>query len=202
MPNASSAPDHVGGPSEMTQASVDAWSLSASEAGEILQQLALDFHQQQVPLHPTTSHDAALRLTELSADPAFYQKLMRGDVDARRQFDELTALRASGDMITDPTPLELGETTVGDSGLARRHLIGVAADMRRDGFPDRAIEHILSDGRFDAEAVAISQHWIPRMEADPNLLCPDAEQWGWPQDREYQLRCFRTIAAIGTDDMP
>ena len=201
MPNASSAPDHVGGPSEMTQASVDAWDLSSSEAGAVLAQLTVDFHQQQVPLHPTTPHDAALRLTELSADPAFYQKLMRGDVDARRQFDELTALKASGDMVTDPMPLEF-ETTVGD-GLRRHDLLSAAADMRqRDGFPERAIEHILSDGRFDAEAVAISQHWISRMEADPNLLCPDAEQWGWPEDREYQLRCFRTIAAIGTDDMP
>jgi hypothetical protein len=204
MPEASSDVNLSADPSAAAQDRSDIWSMSAEEATAVLAERARDFHP-RAPISPQTPRDADLRLQELAADADWYRKLTSGNLEVRAEFDRLTALKNAAPTEDMPTE-QIFEVTSGDTGsgsLTRSQMIGAAEDMRRrDGFPDRAIEHILADGRFDAEAVAISQHWIPRMEADPNLLCPDAEQWGWPQDREYQLRCFRTIAAIGTEDMP
>jgi len=70
------------------------------------------------------------------------------------------------------------------------------------GFPDAAIQHILADGKFTAESVATAQYWLPCMEADPSLLCPDAARYRDGQKITIiRVRCFRTIAAIGTEDM-
>jgi hypothetical protein len=175
--------------------------MTTEQATSKLAEMQAIYDGPPAPVQVTTPRDAELRLAELSANNEWYQKLMAGDIEARRQFDELTQLKALGGIIPDPTP-ELGETTWSDTGVARRHLIGVADDMRRDGFPNAAIEHILGDGKFTEEAVRAAQHWLPRMERDPNMLCPQGAKWGWPADREYQLKVLRTVAAIGTMDTP
>jgi hypothetical protein len=195
MADASSNVDTATGTSPTADVQQDIWSLSPQEAGEILQQAAVQYHQQQAPLTPTTARDAELRLAQLSADGEWYRKLMAGDMTVRQEFDRLTALKA-GAATSDPLLEQFGETTIGE-GLSRRDLISAAEDMRADGFPDAAIEHILADGKFTAETVRDAQYWLPRMLRDPSLLAPDL-----PPDREYQLKVWRTIAAIGTMDTP
>jgi hypothetical protein len=197
-PEASSSVDYATGASPAADTRQDIWALSPAEAGEVLQQAAVEYHQQQVPLAPATAHEANVRLQQLISDPEWSRRLMSGDIATRDEFQRLSELKAAGGELGDAVANEMHvETTVSDTGLMRRDLISAAEDMRADGFPDKAIEHILSDGKFDAQAVYAAQWWLPRMERDPSLLYPDL-----PLDREYQLKVFRTIAAIGTDDMP
>jgi hypothetical protein len=151
------------------------------------------------PLAPTTARDAERRLEELKNNVDWYRKLMSGDIATRQEFDRLCALKAgAGVTELDPTIEQNVETTIG-MGLTRRQLIGVAEDWRKDGLPDAAIEHILADGKFTPETVRLAQEVLPRMEADPDLIY---EGDGLPLDREYQLKVFRMIVAIGTTDTP
>jgi hypothetical protein len=194
-PEASSNVDYATGASPTADVRQDVWSLTPEQATEILQARAADFHP-RAPISPETPRDADLRLQELASDVDWYRKLTSGNMEARAEFDRLTALKNAAP--TEDMPGEqIFDVTSGDTGLTRSQLIGAAEAMRADGFSDRAIEHILSDGKFDAQAVYAAQWWLPRMERDPSLLYPDL-----PLDREYQLKVFRTIAAIGTDDMP
>jgi hypothetical protein len=176
-------------------------SMSSAQATDELAALQAAYDPPPAGIHASTATEASQRLAELGETPDFLRKLQSGDLKAKEEWQHLCALKASA-APTEFTVEPIIETTTGDTGLTRRDLISVAADMRADGFPDAAIEHIIGDGRFTVEAVVAAQHWLPRMEADPNLLCPEAAQWGWPEDREYQMRCFRTIAAIGTMDSP
>jgi hypothetical protein len=197
MPEASSSIDLSADPAEAAEVRDAIWGLSSDQAAAVLAERSADFR----PAPPTsvvTSRDAELRLAQLSADVDWYHKLMAGDIQTRDEFNYLTALKAGVIVSEAALPDEpVVETTIGDTGLPRRALISAAEDMRRDGFSDAAIEHILSDGKFDAESVYAAQYWIPRMERDPNLLCDQL-----PPDREFQLKVFRTIAAIGTGDTP
>jgi hypothetical protein len=175
--------------------------MTTAQATEQLAALQAVYDPPRLDVHASTPAEASQRLAQLEKTPDFLRKLESGDVKTREEWQHLCELKA-GATVLDSLGEQIIETTAGDTGLRRQDLISVAADMRADGFPDKAIEHILLDGRFTQEAVSIAQHWIPRMEADESLVCPDATQWGWPEDRAYQLKCFRTIAAIGTLDTP
>jgi hypothetical protein len=94
----------------------------------------------------------------------------------------------------DPS-VDVGDWSSGEglgNELSRRNMLSAAEGLRRDGFNEEAIAHILNDGVFTTEAVAMAQHYLPRMARDPTLLCPDL-----PPDREYQLKCLRAVVAIG-----
>jgi hypothetical protein len=177
----------------------DIWSLTPQEAGEILEARAADFRPPP-PLTVSTPREASMRLAQLSSDPAWARKLTSGDIATREEFQQLCALQASGE-VGDAMADQMFETTVGPGldgpKLSRRDMLSAAADMRADGLNEEAIYHILNDGKFTVEAVRDAQFWLPRMERDPNLLSPDL-----PQDREYQLKVWRIISAIGTGDGP
>jgi|SRR6516225_4387336 hypothetical protein len=173
--------------------------MDADAATAVLNERSLDFRP-AAPLAPTTARDAEQRLAQLINDPEWARKLMSGDMATRDEFQRLSELKAFGNVGDAVADEALIETTIGDTGsgsLTRGQMISAAEDMRRDGFSDEAIYHILNDGKFTADTVATAQFWLPRMERDPNLLYPD-----WPQDREYQLKCFRVICAIGTGETP
>jgi hypothetical protein len=180
--------------------------MSGEQATAALEAKAAAFGPAPAPLVPSNAREAGARLAQLINDPEWGRKLMNGDIAVRNEFHRLSELKASAS-IGDAMEVDEGfETTVGPGldgpTLSRRDMISVAEDMRAQGFNEQAIYHILNEGKFTEESVASAQYWLPRMERDPNLLCPEASQWGWPADREFQMRCFRTIAAIGTEDMP
>jgi hypothetical protein len=169
--------------------------LSSDEATELLNEYAASFHQ-PAPLQPNNAHEARRRVAELTADPEFAKRYLEGSIEAREELRALHAMIADAPVSDDLEPFDwaLGPGLDGDGMvLSRRDQLAAADAMRRDfGFSDAAIEHILSDQKFPVPDVAIAQHWLSRMERDPNLLYPDL-----PADREYQLRVFRTINAIG-----
>jgi hypothetical protein len=177
----------------------DVYSLSSEEAGEILEARAADFRP-QAPLTASTPKEASMVLARRSSDPEWARKLTNGDIATREEFQQLCALQASAD-VGDAMADQMFEVTVGPGlggpQLSRRDMLSAAADLRADGLNEEAIYHILNDGKFAVEAVRDAQFWLPRMERDPTLLSPDL-----PQDREYQLKVWRIIAAIGTGDGP
>jgi hypothetical protein len=195
MPEASSNIDYATGTSPTADVQQDIWQLSAEDATAVLEARAADFRPPPAPLTPTNAREADMRLQQLINDPEWARKLMNGDIATRNEFQKLSELKVSGGIGDDVANEPLVETTIGDTGLSRRNLISAAEDMRRDQFSEEAIHHILSDGKFDADTVATAQYYLPRMERDPSLLCPDL-----PADRDYQMKVFRTIAAIGTGD--
>ena len=171
--------------------------LSSDDATALLDEYAASFHQ-PAPLQPNNAHEARMRVAELTADPEFAKRYLEGSIEAREELRALHEMIAdasvSDDTLLEPFEWSLGPGLDGDGPtLSRRDMLSAADAMRRDfGFSDAAIEHILSDQKFPVQDVAIAQHWLSRMERDPNLLYPDL-----PADREYQLRVFRTINAIG-----
>jgi hypothetical protein len=198
-PEASSNIDYATGTSPAADTRQDIWSLTPEQATEILEQRALDFRP-RAPTSPENSRDAALRLEELSKDVGWYRKLTSGSMEARAEFERLTALKNAAP--TEAMPGEqIFDVTTGEGGsgsLTRSQLIGIAEDMRREGvFNEKGIEFILSDQKFEPDAVHAAQVWLERMERDSSVLYPDL-----PPDRERQMKFMRTIATIGTGDTP
>jgi hypothetical protein len=171
--------------------------MTPDQAGAALNQMSAAFHPAPAPLAPATAHEADVRLAQLSADGDWYRKLMAGDMETRREFNRLTELKA-GVTATDPLAEQIGDTTIGDTGLARRYLISVAEDMRAEGvFNEEGIALILGDGKFSADDTYAAQYWLGQMERDETLLYPELGG-----TRDQQLQFLRTIAVIGTGDMP
>ena len=171
------------------------WSLLPSEASELLEAMAADFHAPPAPtLVPSNAREADVRLQQLISDPEWAGRLLDGDIATHNEFRRLNELKA-GLTATDPL-IDQIETTVAP-GLPRRALISWAEDARSRGFTDEQINFFLNDGKFTRETVALAQRYLPRMEKDPTLLYPD-----WPQDREYQMEAFKWILSAGTQDMP
>ena len=137
-----------------------------------------------------------MKVAELTADPEFAKRYLEGSIEAREELRALHEMIANTPDVSDDTgPFEwsLGPGLDGDGMvLSRRDQLSAADSLRADGFSDAAIGHILSDGKFPVQDVAIAQHWLRRMKGDATLLYPDL-----PADREYQLRVFRTISAVG-----
>jgi hypothetical protein len=198
-PEASSNVDYATGTTPAADVRTDVWTLSPAEAGEILQQAAVEYHQQQVPLAPATPHEADVLLQQRINDPEWARKLMNGDIATRDEFQRLSELKAAGgaaDAMVDETAII--QTTTSDTGLTRNQLIGIAEDMRAEGvFNDAGIEHILSDRKFPTQDVRVAQYYLGLMERDETVLYPDL-----PGDRVCQMKFLRAIAAIGDGSAP
>jgi hypothetical protein len=152
------------------------------------------------PLIPANAHEADVRLAQLVNDPEWARKLMNGDIATRDEFQKLSELKASGgvgDVIADQS---LVSVTQGDTGLTRNQLISTAEAMRAEQvFNDQGIEFILSDQKFAPEVVADAQFWLPHLERDENLLCPDLpDHW----THEHQVKFLRTIVTVGDGSRP
>jgi hypothetical protein len=198
-PEASSNVDYATGASPAADTRQDIWSLTPEQATAVLAERAADFHQ-QAPIVPVTPHDADVALQRRINNPEWARKLMNGDIATRDEFQRLSELKASGgvtDAIADQTLISV---TQGDTGVTRSNLISIAEDMRREGvFNDHGIEFILSDQKFSTEAVRDAQFWLPQLERDETILCPDLpDHW----THEHQVKFLRTIATIGDGSMP
>jgi hypothetical protein len=199
MPNASSSPDFSPGPTatESAETRADIWSLTPEQAGEILEQRALDFRP-RAPIAPQNAHDAALRLEELSSDPSFRGRLVSGNIDARREWDELVELKSLGDTADAAAdPALLVDVTVGDSSLTRRNQISIGSDMLARGVAPELVERIMSNQPFQLPArdVAIARQAVSQALNDPNFHLDY-----WPErsreDQIYYLQIISTAEPI------
>jgi hypothetical protein len=166
--------------------------LTPEEAGDILEQRALDFHS-RAPTAPQSARDAALRIEELSADPAFRRRLVGGNIEAQREWDALNQLKASGDTSNaSADPASLLDVTVGDSSLTRRNQISIGSDYLARGVAPELVEQIMSDEPFTLPAndVAIARQVLPQALNDPNFYLDY-----WPgRSREDQILYLQIIA--------
>lgn len=126
----------------------DPFSMTPAEAGARLAEMAAAASPAP-PLAPTTAADARARLDVLTKDAAWTGRFMSGNVEARREFAELTAKVAGGDDVADaldgaPMSERLFETTM-NGALSSRVVNEVVASMRELGISDGAIEEQLRD---------------------------------------------------------
>src|SRR5262245_12303531 len=115
----------------------DAFSLTPDQVGAELQRLAEQFRGAPPSANPTTPQEANARLDALKGDKSFYDRLMRGDVDSRREFDKLTELASRDnrlDAAMSPNPeFPLMETTDLDHPLSTRDLHSAVEGLRESG---------------------------------------------------------------------
>jgi hypothetical protein len=172
----------------------DIASLSPEEATELLNEYRASYHAPTpAPLVPSTPAEANARLAQLRCDAAWCRRLTAGDIATAEEFHKLSELAASAapfDPSDDVADWSSGPG-LGDH-LSRRNMLSAADGLRRDGFNEEAIVHILNGGVFTTETVRDAQFWLPRMQADTTLLSPDL-----PPDRNYQMKVYRAIIAIG-----
>jgi hypothetical protein len=98
---------------------------------------------------PQDAQDARQQLDLLSRNPSWAQSLFSGNLETRKQFDELVAKAAGGDNVGDAIAnivepaVPLFETTV-NGELPRRHVEGTIAGLRDAGLNDAAIEQAVN----------------------------------------------------------
>jgi hypothetical protein len=173
--------------------------MSREQATQKLAAMQAAYDPPPVGLHARTPTEASQMLEQLGQTPDFLHKLQNGDIAARDVFQRLTAMKAAampGELTAEP----ILETTVGDTGLSRRSLLSVAADMRAEQvWNDKGIEFILSDGKFPTGAVRDAQFWLPQLERDETVLCPDLPE-DWPH--KQQVKFLKDVITIGDGSTP
>jgi hypothetical protein len=129
-------------------ASVDVWSMTPDQVAAKLAAIDAAIHPPP-PLVPQDAQDARAQLDLLSRNASWAESLFKGNVETRKQFDELVAKAAGGDAVGDAvagivelTP-PLFETTA-NGELPRRHVEGAIAGLRDAGLNDAAIEQAVN----------------------------------------------------------
>jgi hypothetical protein len=168
MPEASSSVDPATGTSPTAETRADIWQLSPEEATAILEQRAADFHA-PAPLVPSNAREAAERLAQLSADPAWAKRYMEGNLEARDEFKALTEMVANAPDV-DPVSQPF-QTTIGQD-VKRSDVLSAAADLRalwRDSDNcEAAIAEILNpDVQLDPGFVQDMRDWKADLLSDP-----------------------------------
>jgi hypothetical protein len=166
------------------------WSLSPEEARDVLDEWAKS-RSAPAPHQPRTPAEAAQRLAELSADPAFRQNLLNGSSDARREWDALNQLKASATPL-DGLAGQLTET-VAEGQLSRRNQLSVGRDMLARGLTPELVERLLSSETFTLPGndVWTARNLLPKMLNDPNFRVDF-----WPgSNREDQIYFLQIIAS-------
>jgi hypothetical protein len=125
----------------------DAWSMTPEQASAALAAMDAAIHPPP-PLVPQDAQDARMQLDLLSRNASWAESLFKGNVETRKQFDDLVAKAAGGDDVGDAVAgiVELAAplfaTTV-DGQLPRRHVEGAIAALRDAGLSDDAIEQAI-----------------------------------------------------------
>jgi hypothetical protein len=129
-------------------APVDAWSMTTDQVSATLAQMHREMHPPPSVV-PQDAQDARMQLDMLKNNTSWARSLLNGNVETRKQFDELVAKAAGGDDVADAvagivepaTPLF--ETTA-NGELPRRHVEGTIASLRDAGLSDASIEQAIS----------------------------------------------------------
>jgi hypothetical protein len=122
-------------------------SMTPAEATAALAAMDAALHPQP-PLKPQDTQDARARLDKLTADKSFADRLLGGDIAAKKEFEELIAASAAGDDVGDrianiQEPAPLFETTTAGQ-LNRRDLASIVDTFRDGGLSNDAIEQALN----------------------------------------------------------
>jgi hypothetical protein len=129
-------------------APVDPWSMTPDQATAALAAMNAVVNPPP-PLIPQDAQDARATLERLSRDKSWADSLFNGNVETRKQFDELVAKAAGGDDVGDAVAgivepaVPLFETTA-NGELPRRHVEGTIAALRDAGLSDGAIEQAVN----------------------------------------------------------
>jgi hypothetical protein len=130
--------------------------LTPQQAGERLQQMQDALHP-PAPIKPEDAQGARGRLEALSKDAGWSKRLFAGDPAATKEFHDLVALSASGDVVRDTLAgiveePPIFETTI-DGQLPRRVAAQAVNDFRNDGLDDGTIAQAMHGG-----SVSLAEH--------------------------------------------
>ena len=140
-----------------------AWAMSSQQATAALAQKTAEYQAAQatamgsVPPPPpgvpaTSPEQARALLAARGADPQWRDKLLTGSAEQVREFQELTALAASGDLAPDHL-IETVDAVSGDPNTLRRSHYEAAFDGLREGGMNQIKEDFLR--RLDRGEAAI-----------------------------------------------
>jgi hypothetical protein len=95
---------------------------------------------------PQTAQEAAARLDALAKDKDFYARLMAGDAATKREFAELTALKAGaapGDTLPgEPYAIEVVDAVSDPNAVNRATYNGLIEALREQGLPASAEQYV------------------------------------------------------------
>ena len=115
----------------------------------------------------------ALQLDLLSRNASWADSLFKGNVETRKQFDELVAKAAGGDDVGDAVAgivepaMPLFETTA-NGELPRRHVEGTIAGLRDAGLNDASIEQAVISRQYRAPNLCKRRRSKPSYMARPS----------------------------------
>jgi hypothetical protein len=134
----------------------DVFTMSPDQATAALAQKTAEYRAAQAPADAvppppagtpaTTPAQAAARLAQLRADPAWRDKVLTGSAKQAREFQELTTLAASGDATTDVL-IETVDAVSNPSALSRAAYAALIDGLRSQGLPEVSEQYIRD---FDA----------------------------------------------------
>ena len=138
-------PDEPAAPTEVHLMSPEQAGARLAEIGRAYQ--AAQVSPDSVPPPPpgvpaTTPAQAAARLAQLRADPAWRRKVLTGSAVQQREFAELTEMMASGGVQSDNL-IETVDAISGDPNTLRRsHYEGLMDGLRESGMNDIAEDYV------------------------------------------------------------
>jgi hypothetical protein len=133
-------------PADLTAEQI--YAMTPEQAGAALAAMQTAIHPPPSVV-PQDAQDARQQLDLLSRNASWAESLFKGNVETRKQFDELVAKAAGGDSVGDAVvgivepALPLFETTA-NGELPRRHVEGTIASLRDSGLNDASIEQAVN----------------------------------------------------------
>jgi hypothetical protein len=175
------------------------YAMTPEEAGAALAAMDAVIHPPPSVV-PQDAQDARQQLDLLSRNASWAGSLFKGNVETRKQFDELVAKAAAGDAVGDAVAgivepaVPLFETTA-NGELPRRHVEGTIAGLRDAGLNDAAIEQAVNlppiSRSEHAAAVAFQAKCHGTAEWRSKLLSGDYEA-----TRQHNLLCVLLSSPI------
>jgi hypothetical protein len=124
------------------------YAMTPEEAGAALAAMDRAIHPPPSVV-PQDSQEARQQLDLLSRNASWADSLFKGNVETRKQFDELVAKAAGGDSVSDAVvgivePVAPLFETTANGELPRRHVEGAIAGLRDAGLNDASIEQAVN----------------------------------------------------------
>jgi hypothetical protein len=120
-------------------------------------------HQQQ-PTPPATATAASARLETLKADAGWRDRVMAGDVAAKKELTELTTMIAAGGDAVDQAIAGVAGTDA-----EQRQMTEAAAWMRQSGISDGVIKQTLSDYEVSSQEYRAVEAWKAQKMRSPEF---------------------------------
>jgi len=122
---------------------------------------------QQQPAAPANSTEASAKLSTLTADKDWGDRLMAGDANATREFHELTTMIAEGGDNVDQAIAGIVPGDIPDSDQKR--MTETAAWMRKRGLSDGVIRQTLTDYEVSPEEFRAVEAWKAQKMRSPEF---------------------------------